>query len=46
MGWGHYHQSQRAYELMVEDGDTRFYPAERSEHWVAGFEHLFGADDR
>jgi outer membrane receptor protein involved in Fe transport len=41
LGWGHYHQSQRAYELMVQDGDTRFYPAERSEHWVAGFEHLF-----
>lgn len=41
IGWGHYHQSQRAYELLVEDGDTRLYPAERSEHWVAGFEHLF-----
>ncbi|MGH9366557.1 MAG: TonB-dependent receptor plug domain-containing protein, partial [Thermoanaerobaculia bacterium] len=41
IGWGDYSQSQRAYELMVEDGDTRFYPAERAEHWVAGFEHLF-----
>jgi outer membrane receptor for ferrienterochelin and colicin len=41
-GWGHYYQSQRGYELLVEDGDTRLYPAERSEHWVAGFEHLFG----
>jgi outer membrane receptor protein involved in Fe transport len=41
VGWGRYYQSQRAYELMVEDADTRFYPAERSEHWVAGFEHLF-----
>ncbi len=41
VGWGYYHQSQRAYELMVEDADTRFYPAERSEHWVVGFEHLF-----
>jgi hypothetical protein len=40
-GWGHYFQSQRGYELLVEDGDTRLYPAERSEHWVAGFEHLF-----
>lgn len=40
-GWGHYYQSQRGYELLVEDGDTRLYPAERSEHWVAGFEHLF-----
>jgi outer membrane receptor protein involved in Fe transport len=43
IGWGWYHQSQRAYELLVEDGDTRFYPPERSEHWVAGFEHLFDA---
>ncbi len=40
-GWGHYYQSQRGYELLVEDGDTRLYPAERSEHWVGGFEHLF-----
>lgn len=40
-GWGHFYQSQRGYELAVEDGDTRLYPAERSEHWVAGFEHLF-----
>ena len=40
-GWGIYHQTQRAYELMVQDGDTRFYPAERSEHWVASFEHRF-----
>jgi outer membrane receptor protein involved in Fe transport len=40
-GWGHYYQSQRAYELMVEDGDTTLYPAERSQHWVLGFEHLF-----
>lgn len=44
VGWGHYHQSQRAYELLVEDADTRFYPAERSEHWVAGFEHLFARE--
>ena len=44
LGWGWYHQSQRAYELLVEDGDTRFYPPERSEHWVAGFEHLFDSD--
>lgn len=41
LGWGHYSQSQRAYELLVEDGDTTFYPAERSQHWVIGFEHLF-----
>jgi hypothetical protein len=43
LGWGIYRQSQRAYELQVEDGDTAFYPAERSEQWVAGYEHLFGS---
>jgi outer membrane receptor for ferrienterochelin and colicin len=42
LGWGHYNQSQRVYELAVEDGDGRFYPAEQSEQWVAGFEHVFG----
>ena len=42
MGWGHYNQSQRAYELAVEDGDARLYRAEESEQWVAGFEHVFG----
>jgi outer membrane cobalamin receptor len=42
VGWGHYSQSQRAYELLVEDGDTALYPVERSEHWVVGFEHLLG----
>jgi outer membrane receptor protein involved in Fe transport len=41
VGWGHYHQTQRAYELLIEDGETGLYPAERSEHWVVGFEHLF-----
>lgn len=43
LGWGVYRQSQRAYELLVEDGDTAFYRAERSEQWVAGYEHLFGS---
>ena len=43
LGWGHYHQSQRVYELQVTDADTRVHRAERSEHWVAGFEHLFDA---
>lgn len=45
-GWGHYSQSQRAYELLVEDGDVARYPVERSEHWVVGFEHLFAAGPR
>lgn len=39
-GWGHFHQSQRSYELQVEDGETRFFRAERSEHWVVGYEGI------
>lgn len=39
--WGHFHQSQRPYELQVEDGETRFFRAERAEHWVLGYERLF-----
>jgi outer membrane receptor protein involved in Fe transport len=37
-GWGRFHQAQRAYELMVEDGDLTIYPTERAEHWVLGVE--------
>ncbi len=44
--WGHFHQSQRPYELQAEDGETRFAPAERSEHRVLGYERLFGGDGR
>ncbi|HEX5714675.1 MAG TPA: TonB-dependent receptor, partial [Thermoanaerobaculia bacterium] len=40
--WGHFHQSQRPYELQVEDGETRFSPAERSEHRVIGYERVIG----
>lgn len=40
--WGHFHQSQRPYELQVEDGETRFSPAERSEHRVLGYERILG----
>ena len=39
--WGHFHQSQRPYELQVEDGETAFSPAERSEHRVLGYEHVW-----
>ncbi len=44
--WGHFHQTQRPYELLVEDGETRFFPAERSEHWLVGYEQLLGRRDR
>ncbi|MCP4205109.1 MAG: TonB-dependent receptor [bacterium] len=39
--WGRFNQSQRPYELAVEDGDTAFRKVERSEHRLIGFEHLF-----
>ena len=39
--WGHFYQSQRVYELQVEDGETSFHPSERSEHRIVGFEHTF-----
>lgn len=41
LGWGHFLQSQRAHELMIEDSDLRLYPVERSRQWVVGVEHLF-----
>jgi hypothetical protein len=42
LGWGRFLQSQRTYELQVEDGETGFYPTERSEHRILGFERRFG----
>jgi hypothetical protein len=46
MVWGRFNQSQRLYELQVEDGETELQPAERSEHRIVSFEHeleRFGA---
>ena len=40
--WGRFHQSQRPYELLVEDGQTALQPAERADHWVLGYERLLG----
>lgn len=45
-GWGHAHQSQRPNELMVEDGDTTFYAAERAEHRTLGWERLWDGGSR
>ncbi len=39
--WGIFHQTQRPYELQVEDHETRFFEPEKSEHRVLGFERLF-----
>jgi outer membrane receptor protein involved in Fe transport len=41
--WGRFSQTQRSYELQVEDGDARFYPVEHSEHRILGFEKLLRA---
>jgi hypothetical protein len=38
--WGRFAQSQRPYELQVEDGETLLWPAERSQQWVVGWEAL------
>lgn len=44
--WGRFTQSQRPYELQVEDGETTFDPVERSEQRVLGVERLFGEGGR
>jgi outer membrane receptor protein involved in Fe transport len=41
LAWGWFYQSHRPNELQVEDDETEFKPAERSEHRVLGFEHRF-----
>ena len=41
--WGRFNQSQRPYELAVEDGDTEFRRVERSEHRLLGFERAFAS---
>jgi outer membrane cobalamin receptor len=40
--WGRFHQSQRLNELQVEDGVTAFSTAQQSDHWLIGYEHVFG----
>lgn len=39
--WGQYRQSQRPFELQVEDGLATLAPAESARHWVVGWEQLF-----
>lgn len=41
VAWGRFNQSQRPYELQVEDGETGFYPVERSDQGIVGYERLF-----
>ena len=42
LGWGHFYQSQRPYELRVEFGETEFQTAQRAEQIVAGYETEIG----
>ena len=38
--WGAYSQGQRPYELHPEDGESRFWPVERSTQSLLGFERV------
>ena len=40
LGWGYYYQTQSLTQGLGLYGDAEFYPAERSEHRVIGFEHV------
>ncbi len=39
--WGQFRQSQRPFELQVEDGSETLAPSELARHWVIGWEQLF-----
>ncbi len=41
-GWGHFYQSQRPYELAVQFDETEFFPSQKAEHFVVGFEGGIG----
>jgi hypothetical protein len=42
-GLGRFYQSQGINELQVEDGITRFYPAQHADHAIMSVEHAFDA---
>lgn len=42
-GWGYFHQAQGLSDLDVVYGDATFYPSQRAEHRVVGFEHAFNS---
>lgn len=39
--WGRFYQSEGINELQVEDGVTRFYPAQHAVHAIMSIEHTF-----
>jgi len=40
-GWGYYYQTQGIDDLNIQFEELSYHPAEKSEHFVAGFEYLF-----
>ena len=44
LSWGRYHQSQGIGDLQIEDGVTRFWPAQRSDHFIVGIRHLINGE--
>lgn len=41
-GWGHFYQIQAINDLDVQFAEDTFQPAQLAEHYMLGFEHLFG----
>ena len=39
VSWGRYHQAQAIGRLQVEDGVTRYWPAQRADQWIASLNH-------
>jgi hypothetical protein len=43
LGWGHFYQSQRPYELQVQFGQTAFLPPQKAEQINLGYETDLGS---
>lgn len=46
LSWGRYYQSQAIHRLQVEDGISRFFAPQRSQHFIAGFQRRFAGKYR
>ena len=42
LSWGRYYQFHGIQELQVEDGVSRFFPAQRTDQLIIGIQHRFG----